>query len=184
MRRLPLFWVLLIVVLPLASLPGARAGTPVDVHCPQACNNCGHEGCIERTPVQDCVVGEKKVYKTTIHKSTSPSRRSGTDFKWCASRRRFRPSTARPSANPKTSITAYQAEHWQSRPFPAGRNSIARLAKQVPRNSRPTVQDGDGQDDHQGPLLVVRQSAVHGLPPSGEGGLRETTSHGKGVTFP
>ena len=41
-------------------------GTPVDVHQPQACEQCGHEGCVERTAVEDCVVGKKKEFKTSI----------------------------------------------------------------------------------------------------------------------
>jgi hypothetical protein len=41
-------------------------GTPVDVHKAESCEQCGHEGCIERTPVDDCVVGKKKEFKTTV----------------------------------------------------------------------------------------------------------------------
>ncbi len=77
-------WILWCVVL-LAAVPAANTsrpllagdwdwpnvthlfkGTPLDVHAPAACENCGHEGCIERTPVQDCVVGKKEVFKTSI----------------------------------------------------------------------------------------------------------------------
>jgi hypothetical protein len=41
-------------------------GTPIDVHMPESDKQCGHEGCIERTPVEECVVGKKLCYKTTI----------------------------------------------------------------------------------------------------------------------
>jgi hypothetical protein len=41
-------------------------GTPLDVHLPESEHQCCHEGCIERTPVQDCVHGEKEVFKTSI----------------------------------------------------------------------------------------------------------------------
>lgn len=64
--------------LPLAiSSPAASAGdldclrflkgTPLDVHRPEADKQCGREGCVERVPVNDCVTGEKKVYKPSIH---------------------------------------------------------------------------------------------------------------------
>ena len=35
-------------------------GTPKDIHGPQCCDQCGHEGCIERTPVTECVPGKKR----------------------------------------------------------------------------------------------------------------------------
>ena len=41
-------------------------GTPVDVHRAESEVQCAHEGCIERTPVQDCVVGKKEVFKTSV----------------------------------------------------------------------------------------------------------------------
>ena len=41
-------------------------GTPVDVHRVESCEQCGHEGCIERTPVEECVVGKKEVFKTCV----------------------------------------------------------------------------------------------------------------------
>ena len=41
-------------------------GTPVDVHRPEACEQCGHEGCIERIAVEDCAVGKKKEFKTSV----------------------------------------------------------------------------------------------------------------------
>jgi hypothetical protein len=41
-------------------------GTPVDVHRPEAHEQCAHEGCIERTPVEECVVGMKKEFKTVV----------------------------------------------------------------------------------------------------------------------
>ncbi len=121
MRRLPLFWVLLIVVLPLASLPGAlRAGTPVDVHCPQACNNCGHEGCIERTPVQDCVVGEKKVSKTTIHKQYVTIPEVRYRFQMVCVEKEIPAEYCKTVCEPKDVEHAYQAEHWQKQTLPCG----------------------------------------------------------------
>ena len=35
-------------------------GTPVDVHCSTACDTCGHEFCIDRKKVEECVTGEKE----------------------------------------------------------------------------------------------------------------------------
>jgi hypothetical protein len=41
-------------------------GTPVDVHRAESEEQCAHEGCIERTPVDDCVVVKKDVFKTSV----------------------------------------------------------------------------------------------------------------------
>ena len=41
-------------------------GTPVDVHKAESCEQCAHEGCIERTLVEDCLVGKKKEFKTSV----------------------------------------------------------------------------------------------------------------------
>jgi hypothetical protein len=79
MKKIPLFWVFVALSLafPLKMLAGGPSwldalnpfrGTPVDVHHPDACENCGHEGSVERAKIEECVVGEKKVYTTSIHK--------------------------------------------------------------------------------------------------------------------
>jgi hypothetical protein len=79
-RRWILLGVVLLVAVPIANTSRTLVaddldwlnvthffkGTPVDVHGPASCEQCGHEGCIERTPVQDCVVGKKEVFKTSI----------------------------------------------------------------------------------------------------------------------
>jgi hypothetical protein len=41
-------------------------GAQVDVHCPESEHQCGREHCIERCPVEECVKGEKKVWKPSI----------------------------------------------------------------------------------------------------------------------
>jgi hypothetical protein len=41
-------------------------GTPVDVHMPESDKQCGHEGCIERTPVTEKMPGKKKNYKIRV----------------------------------------------------------------------------------------------------------------------
>lgn len=48
----------------LAPVVNLRHGTPVDIHRPEACNQCDHEMCVSRTPVKECVKGKKLVYKT------------------------------------------------------------------------------------------------------------------------
>ncbi len=121
MRRSSLSWVLLMVVLPLASSPRSLcAGTPVDVHCPQACNNCGHEGCIERAPVQDCVVGEKKVSKTTIHKQyiSIPEVRYKFEKVWVE--KEIPAEYCKTVCEPKDVDHQYQAEHWDKQTLPCG----------------------------------------------------------------
>jgi hypothetical protein len=46
----------------------SHSSTPVDVHLPESCDNCGHETCITRRRVDDCVTGKMKCYKTKICK--------------------------------------------------------------------------------------------------------------------
>lgn len=41
-------------------------GTPKDIHGPQCPDQCGHEGCIERTAVKECVPGKKRNDKVQI----------------------------------------------------------------------------------------------------------------------
>ncbi len=49
-----------------SRLGGLVQGTPFDVHLPGSCNQCGHEGCIERVPVKECVKGKKLVYDCKV----------------------------------------------------------------------------------------------------------------------
>src|ERR1700676_2633744 len=41
-------------------------GTPVDVHMPECPKQCGHEGCIERLPVTECLTGKKENDKVSL----------------------------------------------------------------------------------------------------------------------
>jgi hypothetical protein len=121
MKSSPLFWTLLIVVLPMASSPSALlAGTPVDVHCPQACKNCDHETCIERTPIQDCVVGEKKVSKTTIHKQYTTIPEVRYKFCWVLVEKEVPSEYCKTVCEPKEYDHQYQVEHWQKQNLPCG----------------------------------------------------------------
>jgi hypothetical protein len=95
-------------------------GTPVDVHCPEACNNCGHEGCVERAPVQDCVTGEKKVYKTSIHKEyvSVPEVR----YKWqmvCVEKE-IPAEYCKTVCEPRDVEHCYQTERWQKQDLGCG----------------------------------------------------------------
>ena len=77
MRRRFLCWVLLTLSvtllaattgrLPAAELPFDKLGmllrgTPPDGPVPQSCDPCGHETCVERVPVTECIAGKKLVY--------------------------------------------------------------------------------------------------------------------------
>jgi hypothetical protein len=109
------------VALPLASSPVTLlGGTPVDVHCPQACNNCGHEGCIERTPVQDCVVGEKKVAKTTVHKQYVTIPEVRYKFQMVLVEKEIPAEYCKTVCEPKDVDHCYQTEHWQKQTLPCG----------------------------------------------------------------
>ncbi|MGA2256688.1 MAG: hypothetical protein ABSG53_18730 [Thermoguttaceae bacterium] len=114
-------WLLLMVALSLANSSGMlRAGTPVDVHCPQACNNCGHEVCIERAPVQDCVVGEKKVYTTSIHKQYVTIPEVRYKFQMVFVEKEIPAEYCKTVCEPKTVDHQYQAEHWEKQTLPCG----------------------------------------------------------------
>ncbi len=51
--------------LPWNNIAPLRVAT-VDVHLPQACNQCGGEMCIQRIPVTECLQGKKEVFNTKI----------------------------------------------------------------------------------------------------------------------
>ncbi len=63
--------------LPWSRLGGMLKSTPVDVPCPQSCDQCTGEFCIQRVPVTECVVGKKLVYdiKKTYEYVTIPETR-------------------------------------------------------------------------------------------------------------
>jgi len=88
-------------------------GTPVDVHCPADCDNCGHEVCVDRTKVQDCVKGEKKVYKSSVHKEyvAIPEVRYRWEMK-CVTRE-IPCETCKPVCKTEEVDHPYQVEHWE-----------------------------------------------------------------------
>jgi hypothetical protein len=52
--------------LPFGNLAFLLKGTPKDVPCPQSCDQCRKEFCIERVPVRECVTGKKRVYDCKV----------------------------------------------------------------------------------------------------------------------
>ncbi len=121
MQRSPLSWVFLMFVLRLAASPDALlAGTPVDVHLPEACNNCGHEASIERAPVQDCVAGEKKVYKTTVHKQYVTIPEVRYKFQMVLVEKEIPAEYRKTVCEPKDVDHIYQTEHWQKQDLSCG----------------------------------------------------------------
>jgi hypothetical protein len=95
-------------------------GTKVDVHRPEACNQCGHETCIERTPVQDCVQGEKKVYKTSIHCEhvAIPEVRYKWEWKWVE--KEIPADYCKTVCDTENVDHQYEVEHWQKSDLPCG----------------------------------------------------------------
>lgn len=128
MRKLTLPWMFFVmVVLLLATfsrtlvaddlgwlkLTNLLKGTPVDEHCPQSCKNCGHEGCIERVPVDDCVRGDKKVYQGSVHHEyvAIPEVRYKWQMAWVT---KEVPATyCKPVCKTENIDHGYQAEHWE-----------------------------------------------------------------------
>ena len=95
-------------------------GTPVDIHCPEACENCGHEVCVNREKVEDCVKGEKKVYKSSIHTEyvSIPEVR----YKWemkCITKE-IPCETCIPVCKTHEVDHQYQVEHWEKECLPCG----------------------------------------------------------------
>ena len=95
-------------------------GTPVDVHCPADCDNCGHEVCVDRKKVEECVVGEKKLYKTSVRKEyvAIPE----TRYKWemkCVTRE-IPCDYCKPVCKTEEVDHQYQAEHWEKQELPCG----------------------------------------------------------------
>lgn len=95
-------------------------GTPVDVHAPQSCEQCGHEGCIERTPVEDCVVGKKKEFKTSVRYEyvSIPE----TKYRWqmkCITKE-IPCDTCKTTCEFKDVDHPYQVERWEKQPTACG----------------------------------------------------------------
>jgi hypothetical protein len=90
-------------------------GTPVDVHRPEASRQCGHEGCIERVPVEDCVTGEKKVYKTTVRREyvAIPEVRYKWEMRWVT--KEIPCDYCKPVCETENVDHAYQSERWDKK---------------------------------------------------------------------
>ena len=95
-------------------------GTPVDVHCPASCDNCGHEICVDRQKVDDCVKGEKKLYKSSVRKEyvAIPEVRYRWEMK-CVTRE-IPCESCQPVCKPEEVDHPYQAEHWEKEELPCG----------------------------------------------------------------
>ncbi len=89
-------------------------GTKVDVHRPEASKQCGHEGCIERVPCEECVTGEKKEWKTTIHHEyvAIPEVRYRWEMKWITKEIPCE-SGCIPVCKDRPVEHEYESEHWE-----------------------------------------------------------------------
>ena len=111
-------------------------GTPLDVHAPDACNNCGHEVCVNRDKVEDCAIGEKKCYKSTVRKQyvAIPE----TRYKWemkCVEKE-IPCTCCQPVCKTEQVDHQYQVEHWEKQELPCGASATARRARPGPRSCR------------------------------------------------
>jgi len=90
------------------------------VHAPDSCEQCGHEGCVERTKVEDCVVGEKKVYKTTIHHEyvSIPEVRYRWQMKYIT--KEIPADTCKTVCEDEDVEHHYEVEHWEKKELPCG----------------------------------------------------------------
>ena len=95
-------------------------GTPTDIHPPAACDNCGHELCINRSCEQVCVEGKKKCYKSSIHKEyvSIPE----TRYKWemkCIEKE-VPCECCMPVCKTEQVDHHYEVEHWEKKTLPCG----------------------------------------------------------------
>ncbi|MGO8753063.1 MAG: hypothetical protein ACLQNE_44540 [Thermoguttaceae bacterium] len=88
-------------------------GTHVDVHCPESDKQCGHERCVTRAPVQDCVVGEKKVYKTSIHCEHVAIPETRYKWEWKCIEKEVPAEYCKTVCEPQKVDHCYQSEHWE-----------------------------------------------------------------------
>jgi hypothetical protein len=96
------------------------AGTPVDVHSPTACETCCPGVCIDREKVEDCVCGEKKLYKTSVHKEyvAIPEVRYRWEMK-CVTKE-IPCDFCKPVCKSEDVDHQYQVEHWEKQDLPCG----------------------------------------------------------------
>jgi hypothetical protein len=130
MRRLTIVFLSLAVTTVLLAMPSRRSwagelgwlnlanhlkGTPVDVHCPESEHQCGHEGCLERCPVEECVKGEKKVWKSSIrHEYVAiPEVRYKWEMKWIT--KEIPCDGCKPVSKTDEVNHCYEAERWDKR---------------------------------------------------------------------
>ena len=95
-------------------------GTPLDVHPPAACDNCGHEVCVDRDKVEDCAVGEKKCYKSSVRKEYVSILE--VRYKWemkCVTKE-IPCTCCQPVCKTEQVDHQYQVEHWEKQQLPCG----------------------------------------------------------------
>jgi len=135
MRKRTVFWVVLAVSAMLATaqpatlsagelawgnLAGLLHRTPVDISCPQSQDQCHHEGCVTRVPVQDCVKGKKEVFccKVRCEYVAVPV----TKYRWvtrCVKKEIPCP-YCMPTCEEREVDHCYEAEHWEKYPNGCG----------------------------------------------------------------
>jgi hypothetical protein len=95
-------------------------GTPVDVHCSSDCENCGHEICVDRTKVEECVKGEKKLYKTSMRKEYVSIPETRYRFETKCVTREVPCDYCKPVCKTEEVDHPYQVEHWEREELPCG----------------------------------------------------------------
>ncbi len=87
-------------------------GTKLDEHCPKSCKQCGHEACVERAPCNDCVKGEKRVYKTSIHCQSMAVPEVKYQWRWMWVEKDVPADYCKTECEPKKVEHVHQVEHW------------------------------------------------------------------------
>ncbi len=131
MRKLSVLWVVVASAAMLSAapqdtlageLPWSNLGcmlksSPVDVPCPQSCDQCRKEFCIERVPVRECVKGKKLVYDCKVRSEwvTIPE----TRYRWvnrCVTEE-IPCCYCKPVCKTQEGVRGYESEEWSEDPL-------------------------------------------------------------------
>jgi hypothetical protein len=101
-------------------------GTPVDVHCSTDCDTCGHEFCIDRKKVEECVTGEKKVYKSSVRKQYVSIPEVRYRYRMKCVTKEVPCDYDKPVCKTEEVDHQYQVEHWEKEELPCGSERICK----------------------------------------------------------
>ena len=107
--------------LPFDKLGLLLRGTPPDVPCPQSCDQCDHETCVERVPVTECISGKKLVYdvKKCNEYVAIPETRYRWKMRWVV--KEVKCAYCMPTCKTETVDHCYESERWDTQGLGCGK---------------------------------------------------------------